>query len=225
MSRCVLVAALLAALLAGCAPAAEPTRLVAEPAAPTGASQPTVHQSPTPTTAPSAEGTLEAPSAGADEAYPPPVEAVLHEPYPGARPTMAPEAVAGPTSAPAIAKAVISEPAPGMATVTGQVYYRVDDSTREPLRYARVFLARRLRDAQGQPSFMVSLSQSSAPTTITDGEGVFALGDADPDDYALIVELGSQLVLAHDLQTDRDVVFAAEADQITDIGTILVAPR
>jgi hypothetical protein len=72
---------------------------------------------------------------------------------------------------------------------------------------------------------MVSLSQSSAPTTITDGEGVFALGDADPDDYALIVELGSQLVLAHDLQTDRDVVFAAEADQITDIGTILVAPR
>lgn len=227
MVRNLLVVMLLVALLVGCATAAKPTLLVAEPPDLAVDAQPTLLPSPTSTLIiATPKSGQDAMVANGDEAYPSPVDAELSGPYPGPEPTMdVTPLTAALAQTPAIAKVVVPTPSAGKATVTGRVYYRVDDDTREPLQYARVFLARRLRDAQGQPSFMVSLSKGSAPMTITDGEGAFAFGDVNVEGYALIIELGSQLVLAHDLLADRDVVFMAEADQTFDVGEILVAPR
>lgn len=201
-------------LLLACSPTPEPTRLVAAPPTATLA-------------APEAATVTPPPPAAAtqpEQPYPAP-EVSVDGPYPGPSGTPDQQApTAGPTSPP-VPQVIVPTPSQDAATVTGVIYSRAGAQDRAPLQYARVFLARRLKDEAGQPSFMVSLSKTNAPTSITDGEGRFAFGDVAPENYALIVEFGQQLALARDLATNKDVVLVAEAGQITDIGEIIVAAR
>jgi hypothetical protein len=202
-------------LLLACSPTPEPTRLVAAP--------PTATLS-----APEAATATPPPLAAAtqpEQPYPAPEVSAVDGPYPGPSGTPDQQApTAGPTSPP-VPQVIVPTPSQSAATVTGVIYSRSGDQDRAPLQYARVFLARRLKNEAGQPSFMVSLSKTNAPTSITDGEGRFAFGDVEPENYALIIEFGQQLALARDLGTNTDVVLVAEAGQITDIGEIVVTTR
>jgi len=72
---------------------------------------------------------------------------------------------------------------------------------------------------------MVSLSRYDAPTALTDGEGRFALADVVPDGYALVIEFGTELRLARNLNDGRDVVVDAKAGMINDLGEIVVSPK
>lgn len=215
---------LLVVLLAGCT-AEETTRLVAEPtsppASPTASVQAEVAIGVTPT-APAAYPAPKESSDSASEPYPAPgqAESGASTAYPGL--TSTPVVEQNSVAQTAVPRVIISEPAPGTATVTGVILTRVNGAEAAPLQYARVFLAARLKDEAGQPSFMVSLSRGSAPTTITDGEGRFAFNDVPPNGYALIVELKNQLMLVNDVESGQDIVIDAVADQILDIGQVTI---
>jgi len=201
-------------LLLACSPTPEPMRLVAEPptATPTPAGEEPATLPPT------------AAAAQAEQPYPAP-EISVDGPYPGPTPTPDPDASTAGQTLPPVPLVIVPTPAPGRATVTGVLRLESDDGGVAPLQYARVFLARRLKDDAGQPSFMVSLSKTSAPTSVTDGEGRFAFGEVPPEHYALVIEFGQQLAVAKNLDTNEDVVLVAEAGQIADIGEIVVRSR
>jgi len=210
---CSVLVLITALLLVGCAPTPEPTRLVAEPTT-------------TPTLAASAPATptaLLAPTVAASEAYPAPAPVTESgAAYPGPKPTSAPVAPQTSAGQAMTSQIVVPTPSAGLATVTGVILVDQGGGKSAPLHYARVFLARRLKDDKGQPSFMVSMSKSSAPSSITDGDGRFAFGEVPPENYALIIETGQKLDLARNLSDGLDVGVVAEADQLLDIGEILI---
>lgn len=216
--RAIWLLVLAAVLVVGCSSATvEPTRLVAEPAVEVRA----------PVEATPGETPLVTES-GAEDAlvpYPGPAEIPSNDPYPGpAEPHLSPTATAEPTSD-LVARVMVPSPAPGLATVTGVLQYRDAGGQDLAAQYVRVFLARRLRNVEGQPSFMVSLSKANAPMTITDGEGRFAFGEVQPDYYALVIESGKELSLAVDLMTNQEVLVETSADQLVDLGEIVIKTR
>jgi len=218
MRRMSLVLTMAMAILAGCTPTPEPTRLVAEP--PTTAVTATAIVA-----SPSANTSAPTPTLATSSPYPAPDGA--EQPEVGAYPAPALTATASSpqllaTPMPTVA---VAQPSPEAATVTGVILLREASTGERPLAGARVFLARRLRDESGQPSFMVSLSRYDAPTALTDGEGRFALADVVPDGYALVIEFGTELRLARNLNDGRDVVVDAKAGMINDLGEIVVSPK
>jgi hypothetical protein len=125
--------------------------------------------------------------------------------------TVAPEAT--PTLA-------ASEDAQGV-TVTGVLTAGGDSAPHVGLAGTTVYLAEMLM-ASGSPSGLASMDEAEAPAAEVDDQGAFVFSGVEPGMYALIIKTPISLIVAHDLTTDSDIVFTAEAGQDVDLGTILV---
>jgi hypothetical protein len=145
------------------------------------------------------------------EDYPAPPQGAPTLPYPEADPreTIQETPSALPTLGP------LGEPAAGKGHVTGQIMRESSIRPREPLAGWTLFLAQVHLNVSGQISPVASVIEGMAPETVTDRDGRYAFLDIEPGLYALVIKHPLTIVLAHDIETEMDIVVEVVAGEVT----------
>jgi len=138
-------------------------------------------------------------------------------------PTVSPVSpLASPVEQPMITEAdtALPTPVPGKGVVTGVLVHYTFDG---PIPGVTVYLAPVLASDDGKME-MAKFVKEDSPATTTDADGRFLFVGVDPGRYAVILGGVVDDYLLSDFQTQEEIVFGLDGDQLYDAGEIRIVP-
>lgn len=127
-----------------------------------------------------------------------------------------------------------SYPAPPTYNATPQITYVVpqvtqdkgvvigrllDINTNEPLPFQSVYLGIKIPLTPG-PAYNYALSEASSPSTLSDEDGRFAIGDVEPGEYILMLFHPSGVTVIMVPNSDRELDVIVTAGEMLDLGEV-----
>jgi len=150
-----------------------------------------------------------------DAAYPGPTEYVYLSPTPASYPEPQP-AQQGYTPLPF----TVPTPSSGSGVVVGQM---IDQDTGEPMQYVYVYLGKRIYLTPG-PGYTYGLQENSSPHAQTNDKGQFAIADAPPGTYLLMIFTPRSASVVMEPNTDREMDIVVTAGETLELGEVEAVP-
>ena len=110
----------------------------------------------------------------------------------------------------------IPTPAMGVGVVTGTML--LNSASPEPA-YPVLLVLAEVIEIDGKP-MVAGFDRSTAPSTLTDRNGIFIFADVKPGKYALVVDRIMDAFLLNNPSDGGDLLFDVKSGEITDAGTL-----
>jgi len=114
---------------------------------------------------------------------------------------------------------VVAPPASGLGSAVGRLLdYETGQATTQEL---PLYLGTLVPMEPGD-TFVISMSPTNAPMTLMNVDGYFVFSDIEPGTYALVFWTPMSTWVFSNSETQESVVITFEANQITELGEIIV---